>query len=424
MAIRRVACYSYSLDAHEPMAYLRLIAPLRQLGIEIINGLQNHHAVGEFVYQSDVVIIQREFPRQFDEYKKVMAMARQAGKPVVLELDDLLFFLPEEHPDRKGHYYAPALLPMLQALIEVDAVIVTTSKIQEVLREYNENILVIPNYFDDTLWSFTPPALKSSSDEQTITIGYMGTYSHQPDLEYILPVLLSLLQRYPNRLRFRFWGAEPPARLYSLPQTEWVQCNYHSYEEFVTFFQPQTADIFIAPLVDTLFNHCKSSLKFFEYSALGVPGVFSRLAPYQDIIQHGQNGLLAYSLDEWEQSLIQLIEDAELRFHIATRAQETIRKDWLLSQNAFRWREALQSVPSSSGPPPPNTSLLDVINAQLFEAFRAFMDQISDQNNEMEKLKDQTAQLESEILRYVLSPSWRMTRPLRALSRRLNNKKC
>ena len=45
----------------------------------------------------------------------------------------------------------------------------------------------------------------------------------------------------------------------------------NDYKDFATFFQTQSADIFIAPLVDNIFNQCKSPIKFFEYSALGVP---------------------------------------------------------------------------------------------------------------------------------------------------------
>ncbi|MDW8101248.1 MAG: hypothetical protein RML36_17405, partial [Anaerolineae bacterium] len=111
-----VVCFSFSLSAHEPMAYVRLIAPFRHLGVRVINGLQNGVDIEELIDQGDIVILQREFPVRLDMYLRIMESAQRKGKPVLLEIDDLLFFLPEDHPDRRNHYYAPALLPMLQAL--------------------------------------------------------------------------------------------------------------------------------------------------------------------------------------------------------------------------------------------------------------------------------------------------------------------
>jgi len=242
---------------------------------------------------------------------------------VVFDLDDPLFYLPENHPDRQTALYGPFLLPMFQALMEADLVSVPIPKLRDVLANYNDNVVVLPNYFDDNLWRLTPPVLKNSSNGM-LTIGYMGTDTHKPDLGYITPVLLDLIKRYPQKLRFHFWGVQPPAELESLPQVKWTPWYSFLYKDFAELFQTQSADIFVAPLVDNLFNRCKSPIKFFEYSALGAPGVFSRLDPYADIVTHGHDGLLASSLDEWTDCLIQLVENDELRFQLATNAQATI----------------------------------------------------------------------------------------------------
>lgn len=413
--LESIVCFSFSLAAQEPMAYVRLIAPLGHLGILILDGLHSTCDREELLSQGDAVVLQREFPMRFDEYQEIVRVAREKKKPVIWEVDDLLFFLPESHPDRQKHSYAFALLPMLQALMEVDAVTVPTSKMRDVLQSYNERVFVVPNYFDDGLWSLKPPVV-SKSPYQILTIGYMGTHSHQPDLEYVAPVLLKLLNRYPQQIRLRVWGVQPPPQLHLHPQVDWTPCAYRSYEEFVAFFQTQSADIFIAPLVDHLFNRCKSSLKFFEYSALGAPGVFSRLEPYEEIVQHEQNGMLAYSLDEWEWCLTRLIEDPEMRIRLATNAQTTIREKWLLSENASRWQEVFRSVLDRQGESKEEDSLtfrmVRSINPQLCEAVQLLNARIDQQAQVIEALN-------REILGYALSKSWRMTRPLRVISRKL-----
>jgi glycosyltransferase involved in cell wall biosynthesis len=381
--IKNAVCYSFDLKYEGALACMRLIGPLRQSGINIINGIENNQIIINRVFEGDVVIIQREFPKQFDNYKKIIELARKEGKPVVFDLDDLLLYLPDNHQDRQSTKFGPSLLPMFQALMEADVVTVSTPKLRDVLAKYNNNVVVLPNYFDDNLWRLTPPVLKNTPRE-VLTIGYMGTSTHKPDLEHITPVLLDLIKRYPEKLRFHFWGVQPPAQLESLPQVKWTPWYSFVYKDFAELFQTQAADIFIAPLVDNLFNRCKSPLKFFEYSALGAPGVFSRLDPYAEVVTHGHDGLLASSLDEWTDCLIQLVENDKLRFQLAANAQATIRKKWLLSQNAFRWEEAFQrAIGTISSGREQNKAIVSIvksINLQLFETFN---------KNEIEQLQAQ-----------------------------------
>jgi glycosyltransferase involved in cell wall biosynthesis len=120
------------------------------------------------------------------------------------------------------------------------------------------------------------------------------------------------------------------------------------YTQFATYFSRQECDIFIAPLQDNLFNRCKSWIKFLEYSALAVPGVYSRIAPYEHIIRHGENGYLASDPDEWEEHLIRLIEDPALRRQLGLAAQVTLQKDWLLSGRISEWKSTFQDMISSA----------------------------------------------------------------------------
>ncbi len=319
---------------------------------------------------------------------------------------------------------------MLQALLEADVVTVSTQRLCDVLRDYNDRVVVLPNYFDDTLWSLKPPQPKNPQEESLI-IGYMGTNSHKPDLEHIAPVLLGLMERLPQKISLNFWGTPPPMAFRSLPQVQWTPFGIRSYPEFAAWFQTQSADIFIAPLVDNLFNRCKSPLKFFEYSALGVPGVFSRLDPYEGVIKHGHNGFLAGTNSEWEECLRSLIEDEALRFRMAIEAQVTIQENWLLSRNISRWIETFQTaVRIGQGRAfqehNPIFEMLSSINQQLFETFQALTAQVAEQSQTIQALNAQVAEqgqtiqrLESEILGYVLSRSWQMTRPFRMISRTL-----
>lgn len=335
--IRTVAFFSRANE--DSVAHIRFYGPARHLGLQVVQGAENDVPFPERAVGADLIVLQRDFPVHLDAYEHILALARQQGVPVVLELDDLLLELPTYHPDRQIHHYTRALLPIFQAITEVDLVTVTTQPLADYVAAYNPNVSVLPNYLDDDLWHLRAPASPSSAQDPLV-IGFMGGASHLPDLEMIGPVLEELADCYPGRLQFRFWGLKHPTLLASRPNVEWHQAHIVRFSDFVDYFQRQSADIFIAPLRDNLFNVCKSPIKFLEYSALGIPGVFSRIAPYSEAVKDGRTGLLASSQSEWKEALVRLIEDPQLRFEIAANAQEDVQAHWLLSKNASRWSEA------------------------------------------------------------------------------------
>jgi glycosyltransferase involved in cell wall biosynthesis len=385
MQIKNVVCYSLALASQDVLAQLRILGPYQLAGINIIRGIVDDAVAYEHAATADAVVIQRDFPRKFDDYQKIVKFAKREGKPIIFDLDDLLFSLPEEHPARQSQYYVPSLLPMLQALRDADLVTVSTPKLKDILDPYHNNVAVLPNYFDDTTWQLRAP-LKKETNDGVVTIGYMGGNTHDADIDYITPVLLSLINRYGQNIHFHFWGAEPPKEIRSSDQVSWTAQYLYSYKDFAAFFQSQTADIFIAPLLNNLFNRCKSPIKFFDYSALGGPGVYSRLEPYSAIVGEGINGLLAESSDEWLDCMIKLIEDHELRYRLASNAQATIRTHWLLSQNAFRWCDTFRSLikHNSHQNLASEESIIQSINAQWSEAFEAEQQHVQALNAELQ----------------------------------------
>lgn len=256
---------------------LRFVTPLQKARIVPIQGNPGGQTDLEIVSQVDLVLIQRDFPSHLQDYDQVLSTARALSKPIVYDLDDWLLELPENHPDRINHHYAGGLFPILRAIIEADVVTVSTSRLAERIHSLNTNILVLPNYIDEGLWNI-PPRQAVVDPQMPLTIVYMGGDSHIPDFEPLVPMLLEILQTYGERIVYKSIGMQPVPALRALPNVEFIpfQFMYSAYAEFV---QKQRYDIAIAPLADNIFNHCKSSIKYLEYSALGIPGVFSCITP-------------------------------------------------------------------------------------------------------------------------------------------------
>ena len=364
----------------------RVYSPLTAAGIQVAPGMKQSKLDEGCIDSADLILMQRDFARDLDSYERVVSQARQLKKPVVYDLDDILILLPEFHPARTSFIFAPALLPMLQSLVDADLVTVSTPKLLETLHVYNPNITVLPNYLDEKIWNLRIPT-REKDKEQPVTIGYMGGGSHTPDILLIDSVIAELINQYGDRLKIVFWGMEPPQGLRRFPQVEWKRVSTYNYKVFAEYFQTQSADIFIAPLEDNLFNRCKSVIKYLEYSTLGAPCVASNIEPYTDVIVNAQNGLLASNLEEWKRHLINLIEDADMRFEIVTNAQATIKSHWLLSNHAQEWIEAYNNLLSIDLTNKPTSIELQVIRSITKQTY----DYNQYKNSVIERLNNQVS---------------------------------
>lgn len=408
MKINRVTFFSN--HTHESaLEHLRIHSPLKHAGLTVLRGIETGQFSQVNLDSGDLVLFQRDLPQDLPLYNKIRDYAKEHKKPFVLDLDDLIFLLPEDHPDRKSGVFVPSNLPVLQAIMEADLVTVTTKTLKEQVSKFTSKVAILPNYFDDSVWSLQQPVMKKN-DRSPIVIGYMGGESHKPDLVGIIPVLVELLQRYSDRIEFKFWGIKPPEDIAFYPQVKWIPSVTYDYRGFSQFFQTQTADIFLAPLADNIFNRCKSGLKFFEYSALGIPGVFSDLDPYNDIITHGEQGLLAVTENDWKESISNLIEDATLRFSLAVKAQSKIRENYLLSKNAYRWAETYNALEDGDLKFDTITRELSIdltssLSSQFYEYKLKQDNLISDLHSQIGLLNEVVAQKDSEIKKINNTPS-------------------
>lgn len=336
----------------QALATLRYRTAAEALGWNILLGKEGVDTVyPERVREGDVVLIPRDFPRFFPAFQQVLAEARAHGKPVVYDLDDLLLAMPAEHPHLGD--YQDALGGMAYAIIQADKVVVSTPFLRDLLRPLQPHIAVWPTLLPDALWPLRPP--QRPNREAPLVVGYMGGTSHGPDVAMLTTVFQQLLHQWGERMELHFWGCPPPEPLLGHPQVQQRSVGVGSYAEFAAVFgQMATADIWLAPLVPNLFNRCKSSIKFWEYSAIGGVGVYSRLEPYEAVVE-GENGVLASTEEEWLAAINQLADNPDLRWQMAHKAQETLREQGLMSTQLGIWQGIYESAMAEATSPPTNS---------------------------------------------------------------------
>jgi len=78
------------------------------------------------------------------------------------------------------------------------------------------------------------------------------------------------------------------------------------------------------PLPDDEWAKGKCGLKGLQYMALEIPTLMSPVGVNTEIIQHGVNGYLPNTENEWVDILSNLIENKELRERIGKASRQTV----------------------------------------------------------------------------------------------------
>ena len=79
------------------------------------------------------------------------------------------------------------------------------------------------------------------------------------------------------------------------------------------------------PLEQDIWSEGKCGFKCLQYMSLGIPSVVSPVGVNEEIIQHGVNGLIATTEEEWGNSLESLIKSIDLRKEIGQAGKQTIK---------------------------------------------------------------------------------------------------
>lgn len=324
------------------LSEIRLKAPLQACGFNVVQGNDFDKLLVDDLSKADFIVIQRDFPIYLDIFFHILKQIKKYNLPLIYEIDDHLFDLPQDHPDQQMGCYSSRFTPMLLAICTADMVTASTEPLAKFLRAFNSNVKVLQNCLIDKYWRLSP-IKKNKNAQEDVVIGYIGGTTHAADLKMIAGALQSIGQQHGRRIKFKFWGAKPPEEILSHPKVDW-QPVVASYQEYALAFQSQDIDILIAPLIDNSFSQSKSHLKFLEYSTLGIPGIYSDVTPYRNIVKHGENGFLASSDEEWVECLQNLISSPDLRYRISQNAQDTVKRDWLLSERANRWSNSYNNV--------------------------------------------------------------------------------
>ncbi|APV41534.1 hypothetical protein PFAS1_20020 [Pseudomonas frederiksbergensis] len=341
-------------QTHPATAYIRVLQPLRELE-NCLNKVDIRQVDTAWILAGgaeklDALIIQRDaIPAKHAD--GVITKLKEAHIPYIYEIDDMLWNLPVSHGD---HSIDTAQKKAIKKLAGNAALVTTsTETLSENLKQFNSNILVIPNSHNRSLWQ-EPIALaylnrvheENGLGGKRQRILYMGTKSHATDLAIIIPAIEEIVRRNPDTEIIQIGGgvALPYARELVVP------VEIRTYPEFVLWFRSVCCQVTIAlaPLEDTLFNSAKSDIKALDYGFAGVPAVYSNVGPYALSIENNRTGLLAEnSIENWIHAIEKLLSDEALQMTIREEALAECMRRAEINIITRPWLAAFDLVVSS-----------------------------------------------------------------------------
>ncbi|MDZ4779406.1 MAG: glycosyltransferase [Planctomycetia bacterium] len=322
-------------------AYLRVLLPLRHPTLQDRIELSYGAAAASTPTDAEVVLVQRTGIADLSQAKAVIDSCRRRGQRLVVELDDDLWAMPSQHPERRRYR---RLLPALDYLLKsADAVSVPTEELARSLESRTSRVEIIPNAVDEQLW-FTPGRdHRDVGSHSPLRMLLMGTRTHAEDLEIVAPAARRLLREFGDRVRFEVIGCVALGH-----RSDWfrklripsARCEYPA---FVRWLRRRARwQIGLAPLRDCPFNAAKSAIKFLDYSALGLAGVYSDAPAYSGTVRQLETGILTGdSADSWFDAIRTLVLNEELRRALSKAAAEDVRRKHALANTTGRWLAVL-----------------------------------------------------------------------------------
>ena len=269
--------------------------------------------------QYDIVFVQQ---RTFSSLE--LFWLRKNVRRLVFDVDDAVMFKPDGTADPRRQQRFAAMVR------SADAVICGNRYLAEQTSPHNSQVAVIPTAVDTDRFH---PRLRISADESSrpLTIGWTGSRSTAPYLNPLMPIIGRLPA---DQVRLKLMADKldgldlSPLRNVRHEFVKWTPAN--------EILETASFDIGLMPLPDTPFTRGKCGCKALQYMALGIPAVVSPVGVNCEIIEHGVNGLLATTPEEWRAAFEQLLADPLLRQRLAAAGRKTVEAKFSLATQGER----------------------------------------------------------------------------------------
>lgn len=295
--------------------------------VEMARGYINRLGLLKKLDDYDAVFVYREAALFGPAFLEKM-IARK--KPIIYQLDDPLF-MPYRSPSN-GYLSYLKFFGKIKEIIRISKVVmVNSTPIREYAEQYNKNVRQIPSIVNAEKFVYKP----FTENGKKVCIGWSGSPTTLKNIK-LIQIPLQEISRA-GICDLHFIGGED----FGLEDVKYSAQKWNSETEVEDLRKMQ---IGLVPLPENAWNPYKFIMKTAQYMALGIVPVGTPMASNPEVIQHGENGFLAGTDEEWVEYLNILAKDADLRNGMSIRAAEDARSKYTLEANTDQIVEAFRSV--------------------------------------------------------------------------------
>jgi glycosyltransferase involved in cell wall biosynthesis len=192
-------------------------------------------------------------------------------------------------------------------------------------------VAIVPTVIDLARY----PLLESKSDDDALPrICWIGQHSTAGFLKPYAGLFGALTRA--GRARFIAIGIDAPALGLPMESVAWSEAG-----EVAAI---AACDIGIMPLADGPFERGKCGYKLIQYMACGLPVIASPVGVNREIVQHGVNGFLAETPEQWQNAISALIADPALRARMGAAGRRRVEQTYSLQVTGPLMAALLASV--------------------------------------------------------------------------------
>jgi hypothetical protein len=268
------------------------------------------------------VFVQKEIAPYVPPWFELVLSA--TGAKVVYDIDDAIYLRYSDSKHAAVRVILGGKIPA--ALRRSTAVLAGNPFLHEYASRYNRQTVLFPTVVDPTRYT------TGESHGDIPVVGWIGS-----------PETVRYLDERANMLRDVARAAPHRVRVIGAPASAIRGLNVESvpWSEDTEARELSRCDIGIMPLPEGAWAQGKCGLKLLQYMACGLPVVSSPEGGAGGIVEHGVNGYIARSDEEWRTYLAALITNPELRRIMGREGRKRIEGHFSLETWAPRMAEIL-----------------------------------------------------------------------------------
>ena len=259
----------------------------------------------------------------------VEAALRGYRMPYVYDFDDAVFHVYDQHRSSLVRGLFGGKIPAVIA--GASHVLAGSEYLAAFARKHNASVEMLPTVVDTERYRVRDPARAGAP----LTVGWIGSPS---TATYLREAILPLRSFFDGGNATLALVGSGPVELPGIP----LEIRDWSLDREVDDLR--AFDVGIMPLPDTPWARGKCGFKLIQYMACGVPVIASPVGANREIVEHGVNGYLAETPQEWLQALHALAQDPGLGRAMGEAGRRKVEREYSLDYAAPLLARALTSA--------------------------------------------------------------------------------